>query len=115
MDCQADHFCRIMFQREFNVIASAGNAELLRKKLKIDELERYGEPFTPDFIYEAIRKLPRFASMRVSKHVLYISSVSITNDFLTARTSARRRGIPRLPSGGLARRVCPGGPVFTAS
>ncbi|KAB5525603.1 hypothetical protein GE09DRAFT_475731 [Coniochaeta sp. 2T2.1] len=54
----------IMFQREFNVIASAGNAELLRKKLKIDELERYGEPFTPDFIYEAIRKLPRFASMR---------------------------------------------------
>ncbi|KAH8911695.1 cysteine proteinase [Coniochaeta sp. PMI_546] len=54
----------IMFQREFNVIASAGNAELLRKKLKIDELERYGEPFSPDFIYDAIRKLPRFASMR---------------------------------------------------
>lgn len=58
-------FQRIMFQREFNVIASAGNAELLRKKLKIDELERYGEPFSPDFIYDAIRKLPRFASMRV--------------------------------------------------
>jgi len=55
-----------MFQREFNVIASAANAELLRKRLKIDELERYGEPFSPDYIYDAIKKLPRFASMTVS-------------------------------------------------
>jgi ubiquitin carboxyl-terminal hydrolase 10 len=59
-----------MFQREFKVIASAGNAELLRKKLKIDELEHYGEQFSPDFIYEAIRKLPRFASMRVCSNLL---------------------------------------------
>lgn len=67
-----------MFQREFNVIASAGNAELLRKKLKMDELERYGEPFSPDFIYDAIRKLPRFASMRVSNDMPTFCSSSGT-------------------------------------
>jgi len=62
-------FYSIMFQREFSVIASAGNAEMLRKRLKADELERYGEPFTPEFVYDAIKKLPRFASMRVSSDI----------------------------------------------
>jgi ubiquitin carboxyl-terminal hydrolase 10 len=55
-----------MFMREFNVIDSASSAEQLRRRLKSEELEQYGEPFTPEFVYDAIRKLPRFASMRVS-------------------------------------------------
>lgn len=52
--------------REYKVIDSAASAEQLRRRLKNEELEQYGEPFTPEFVYEAIRKLPRFASMRVS-------------------------------------------------
>ncbi|KAI8957656.1 cysteine proteinase [Daldinia sp. FL1419] len=54
----------IMFMREYKVIDSAVSTEQLRRRLKSEELEQYGEPFTPEFVYEAIRKLPRFASMR---------------------------------------------------
>lgn len=50
---------------EYKLIKSAPSAEALRRALKNEELERYGEPFTPDFVYEAIRQLSRFASMRV--------------------------------------------------
>lgn len=57
---------RIMFMREFKIIKSESSALALRRALKNEELERYGEPFTPEFVYEAIRQLPRFASMRVS-------------------------------------------------
>lgn len=55
-----------MFMREFKVIDSAASADQLKKRLKSEEYEQYGEPFTPEFVYDAIRKLPRFASMRVS-------------------------------------------------
>ncbi|KAK3942258.1 hypothetical protein QBC46DRAFT_78067 [Diplogelasinospora grovesii] len=54
----------IMFMREFKVIDSAVSVEQLRRRLKAEELEQYGEPFTPEFIYDAIKKLPRFANMR---------------------------------------------------
>jgi ubiquitin carboxyl-terminal hydrolase 10 len=55
-----------MFMREFKTIDSATSADQLKKRLKSDEYEKYGEPFTPEFVYDAIRTLPRFASMRVS-------------------------------------------------
>lgn len=58
-------FLRIMFMHEFKTIKSAAGIESLRTCLKNEELERYGDPFTPEFVYEAIRQLPRFASMRV--------------------------------------------------
>ncbi|KAL2261828.1 hypothetical protein VTK26DRAFT_3212 [Humicola hyalothermophila] len=54
----------IMFMREFKVIDSAASVDQLQKRLKSEEYEQYGEPFTPEFVYDAIRKLPRFASMR---------------------------------------------------
>ncbi|KXX81918.1 putative ubiquitin carboxyl-terminal hydrolase 3 [Madurella mycetomatis] len=54
----------VMFMREFKVIDSAASADQLKKRLKSEEYEQYGEPFTPEFVYDAIRKLPRFASMR---------------------------------------------------
>ncbi|KAH7026276.1 uncharacterized protein B0I36DRAFT_249078 [Microdochium trichocladiopsis] len=54
----------IMFMREYKVIDSAVSVEQLRRRLKNEELEQYGESFTPEFVYDAIRKLPRFASMR---------------------------------------------------
>lgn len=52
--------------REYPVIDSAPSVEKLRMRLKEGELEEYGEPFTPDFVYDVIKALPRFSSMRVS-------------------------------------------------
>ncbi|OAA53099.1 Peptidase C19, ubiquitin carboxyl-terminal hydrolase 2 [Cordyceps fumosorosea ARSEF 2679] len=54
----------IMFMHEYKVLKSAPSNEQLRKVIRGDEIERYGEPFTPEFVYEAIRQLSRFASMR---------------------------------------------------
>lgn len=51
--------------REFKSIDSAVSVDQLRRRLKSEELEQYGEAFTPEFVYDAIRKLPRFSSMRV--------------------------------------------------
>ena len=55
-----------MFMREYNVIDSATSVEQLRLRLKEGELEQYGEAFTPDFVYDVIKRLPRFVTMRVS-------------------------------------------------
>jgi ubiquitin carboxyl-terminal hydrolase 10 len=55
-----------MFMREFKVIDSATSVEQLRLRLKEGELEQYGEAFTPDFVYDVIKRLPRFVTMRVS-------------------------------------------------
>lgn len=56
---------------EFKSLKNAPSMEKLRASLKPEEIDRYGEPFTPEFVYEAIRQLPRFASMRVCS-ILYI-------------------------------------------
>lgn len=53
--------------REYPIIDSATSVEQLRLRLKEGELEQYGEAFTPDFVYEAINRLPRFVTMRVSR------------------------------------------------
>lgn len=52
--------------REFPVIDAAPSVDQLRMRLKDNELEQYGEAFIPEFVYEVIRRLPRFSSMRVS-------------------------------------------------
>lgn len=54
----------IMFMREFKVLASTDSLDVLRMTLKQDQLERYGEPIIPEYVYDAIRQLPRFQSMR---------------------------------------------------
>ena len=54
----------IMFMTEFKVLASAESVGILRSMLKQEQLEQYGESITPDYVYEVIRKLPRFAGMR---------------------------------------------------
>lgn len=53
--------------REFPVIDSANSLEQLRMRLKDEELEKYGEPFIPEYVYDVIKRLPRFSSMRVSR------------------------------------------------
>lgn len=63
-------FCRIMFMREFDVIDSAMSVEQLRMRLKEKDFEKFGDPFIPEFVYEVIKRLPRFSSMRVSLRVL---------------------------------------------
>nr|OQO32648.1 hypothetical protein B0A51_00026 [Rachicladosporium sp. CCFEE 5018] len=54
----------IMFMREFKVIGSGDSADALRKQLKPEELEKFGDPVTPEYVYDAIRSLPRFQGMR---------------------------------------------------
>lgn len=54
----------IIFMREFSVIDAAASVDHLRMRLKDNELEQYGEAFIPEFVYEVIRRLPRFSSMR---------------------------------------------------
>ena len=56
----------IMFMREFQILASAESVDVLRMLLNQQQLEQYGEAFTPEYVYDAIRKLDRFSSMRVS-------------------------------------------------
>ena len=57
----------IMFMKEFRVLASAESGDILRMLLTQQQLEQYGEPVTPEYVYDAIRKLDRFNSMRVSR------------------------------------------------
>jgi hypothetical protein len=52
--------------REFQVIDTASSIDKLRMRLKDDELEQYGDPLLPEDLYNTIRVLPRFSSMRVS-------------------------------------------------
>jgi ubiquitin carboxyl-terminal hydrolase 10 len=54
----------VLFLREFKIIDSAASVEQLRRRVKAEELETFGEPFTPEFVYDVIRRLPRFADMR---------------------------------------------------
>ncbi|EME38951.1 hypothetical protein DOTSEDRAFT_75600 [Dothistroma septosporum NZE10] len=54
----------IMFVREFKILARAPTADTLRPVLKQEQLEQYGEPCTPEYVYEVIQRLPRFAGMR---------------------------------------------------
>ena len=60
-----------MFMREFNVIDSAVSTEKLRLRLKDAELEQYGEPLTPEYVYDVIKRLPRFKHMTVSQTDYY--------------------------------------------
>lgn len=53
-----------MFMREYQIIDSAGSPDQLRLRLKEAELEQFGESFIPEYVYDAIKRLPRFSSMR---------------------------------------------------
>ncbi|KAG5979992.1 hypothetical protein E4U55_004504 [Claviceps digitariae] len=53
----------VVFMQEFKVLASASTADRLRSTVRPETFEQYGEPFTPEFVYDAIRQLSRFASM----------------------------------------------------
>jgi ubiquitin carboxyl-terminal hydrolase 10 len=59
----------IMFMREFKVLASADSADVLRTVLNAAQLEQYGDPVIPQYVYDAIATLDRFNSMRVSQHL----------------------------------------------
>ena len=68
--------------REFPIIDSAVSVEQLRMRLKDNELEQYGEAFIPEFVYQVIRRLPRFSSMRVSHYIFPVTE--LTNHPLSA-------------------------------
>lgn len=54
----------IMFLKEFRILETGTTTEQLRAKLKTSQLEQYGDSFTPEYVYEVIRVLPRFRDMR---------------------------------------------------
>ncbi|KAI4692374.1 hypothetical protein J4E81_006788 [Alternaria sp. BMP 2799] len=54
----------IMFLRDFRLIDSADTIEQLRLRLKGNELEQYGDPLTPEYVYDVIKRLPRFDNMK---------------------------------------------------
>ncbi|KAF1983760.1 cysteine proteinase [Aulographum hederae CBS 113979] len=54
----------IDFAREYKIIDSAESAEKLRMRLKQGELEQFGKPFVPEYVYDVIKRLPRFSTMR---------------------------------------------------
>jgi ubiquitin carboxyl-terminal hydrolase 10 len=60
-----------MFMREFSIIDSAATTEKLKLRLKDNELEQYGDPVTPEYVYDVIKRLPRFSTMRVSALTLF--------------------------------------------
>lgn len=64
----------IMFMREFKVVASAESVEMVRSLVRQEQVEQYGEPVTPEYVYDAIRKLPRFQTMRVSRLLIFEDS-----------------------------------------
>lgn len=54
--------------REFKIIDSAESVDKLRMRLKDSELEEYGESFIPEYVYDIIKRLPRFSTMRVRSY-----------------------------------------------
>ncbi|KAI1624383.1 ubiquitin thiolesterase [Exophiala viscosa] len=54
----------IMFVQEYPVICSAKNIDQLRLQLKPEDYENYGDSFIPEYVYSAIKDLPRFREMR---------------------------------------------------
>ncbi|KAF1810122.1 cysteine proteinase [Eremomyces bilateralis CBS 781.70] len=54
----------IEFMREFKVIDSTVSASQLRLRLKEHEFEQFGSAFTPEYVYDAIKRVPRFSSMK---------------------------------------------------
>jgi len=55
---------RIMFMREYPVLETASSVHKLRSQLKSDRFDKYGEAFIPEYVYDVIKRLPRFSSMR---------------------------------------------------
>ncbi|RVX68431.1 hypothetical protein B0A52_07431 [Exophiala mesophila] len=54
----------ILFVQEYPIIASAKTVEQLRLRLKPEDFEKYGDSFIPEYVYSAIKDLPRFREMR---------------------------------------------------
>jgi len=65
-----------MFMREFPVIDSASTVDQLRRRLKDEEFEQFGDAFLPDFVYDTIKGLPRFSTMRVCSYLLFSLELS---------------------------------------
>jgi len=70
--------------RDFPVIDSAESQEKLRLRLKQAELEQYGDPLTPEYVYDVIKRLPRFDNMKVRRaslilHLYILIQCSVAN------------------------------------
>ena len=50
--------------QEYAVLDSAASADQIRLRLKPEDYEKYGDSFIPEYVYAAIKSLPRFREMR---------------------------------------------------
>ncbi len=79
--------------REYKVIDSATSVEQLRLRLKEGELEQYGEAFTPDFVYDVIKRLPRFVTMRVGSSIISCYYVLSLTDLSVATNKTPKNSL----------------------
>lgn len=71
--------------REFNVIDSATSIDQLRMRLKDNDLEKFGDAFIPEFVYDVIKRLPRFSTMRVSRVDIRTTTLANSNSVATSK------------------------------
>lgn len=72
--------------REFKIIDSAESADKLRMRLKDNELEEYGDSLIPEYVYDVIKRLPRFSTMRVCTPSLRLIWSLTIHSAATSRT-----------------------------
>lgn len=60
---ESNSLCRIVFMREFRKLKLTAAGILDKSEM---EKSLAGDPFVPEYVYEAIRSSSRFSSMRVS-------------------------------------------------
>lgn len=58
-------WCRIVFMREFRVIGSATSVDQLNQIVQGKD-KAYGDPLTPNFLYDEMKRSKWFATLEVS-------------------------------------------------
>lgn len=73
--------------REFRVIGSADSVEQLNKVIQGKD-KTYGDPLTPNFLYDEMKRSKWFATLEVRDHALFFMDRQLPNNY-TARSPAR--------------------------
>ncbi|MBE3048772.1 hypothetical protein IMZ48_40985 [Candidatus Bathyarchaeota archaeon] len=77
--------------REFRVIGTASSVEKLNKVVQGKD-RAYGDPLTPNFLYDEMKKSKWFATLEVSSSYYFVGK-RLANGRI-ARSSAGCRGVP---------------------
>ena len=80
--------------REFRVIGSASSVEQLNQIVQGKD-KAYGDPLTPNFLYDEMKRSKWFATLEVSIRLSSAEDQQAANN-RAARPSAGCRGVPRV-------------------